>query len=1159
MFDATTSIFDRRSVTMPLKSSVSIIALGVAGLGLSPAMAQSATAGAAVLATTIQAATQQDSSEQNQQLGTPSEQAADDQDQADGDADVIVVTGFRESLRGAQAIKKNADVIVDSVTAEDIGALPDRSVTETLQRIPGVTINRFAAGVDPDHFSVEGSGVVVRGLTYVGSRFNGREAFSAGNSSGLSFADVPSELLAGVDVFKTPSADMIEGGIAGIVNLRTRLPFDQKDSLIAGSLEMNYGDFINKGAPTASILGSKRWQTGIGDIGILGSASYSQLYSRADRLGISGFRPRTTYSDGTRTDVIPFDGATEGPSILFPRGAVLGSQEFDRKRYGYSAALQWESNDGTLAATLQFLRSDARQTWGEHTIEIATDNVAAAGDSHAVAGTSINYDDSGLFESGFITGMTGWRADQQTDDIRTPISALQSNNIVRAHEEQIVTSDYSANLRWTPTDTLAFNFDYQHVDSRSTVTDNTLWVSTYQDAAIKLNGTDLPDVTFLPPQNCESVNYDPATMSCAGTPGTAAYPSYFTGSHQSYTDPYNSFYRAAMDHAEESDGDEDAFRVDGELSFPDTGFLKSIKAGGRYAKRQQTARFSIYNWGRLSEQWGNGGPVWLDDPVDGIPGGNGGAPLTDYEPFLFNDFLRGATGNPLNGDGRLFYSGNPVADQQAYEDYASLINQEWEPQVTCAADGRTINGGWNPLANRCGNLPGSKFQPGEVNPQSDENWAVYGLARIDTEFGNGLRLNGNVGLRYTHTNRTSEGFISFPAASNLPAAQDCIDAINVTVTNDQSFGNALCALSPDQLADIGNFLNGALIPNNVDLDYDYFLPSANFKLEVGGGVQFRVGYAKNVFPPQFGYSRNYQQVGVNAIPNVDANGNQIPIVVTPNPGGADNPNPDGSIGVIAPGQVRVQGQFNAGNPALLPTEADSFDFSAEWYFSSVGHLTAALFYKRLKNVVTNSTTRESFTNNGLTYDAIVTRPLNSDDIGKIKGAEISYQQTYDFLPGLLSGLGLQATYTFVDSSGVPQTTLSATDPDVAAGRVSAIPGDEFPLQGLSKHTVNVTPFLDIGAFSARASYNWRSRYLLTIRDVIDPFDPIFQRAYGQLDASISVEVNDHFKIGAQGVNLLATLTKTEAAVLDGNGDINYVPRQWYGSDRRISIFTRISF
>src|SRR4051794_8169030 len=70
------------------------------------------------------------------------------------DLEEIVVSGYRKSLQNARDLKRDSDVIVDSVTAADIGELPDRSVSEALQRIPGVVINRFAAGVDPDHFSV---------------------------------------------------------------------------------------------------------------------------------------------------------------------------------------------------------------------------------------------------------------------------------------------------------------------------------------------------------------------------------------------------------------------------------------------------------------------------------------------------------------------------------------------------------------------------------------------------------------------------------------------------------------------------------------------------------------------------------------------------------------------------------------------------------------------------------------------------------------------------------------------------------------------------------------------------------------------------------------------------------------------------------------------
>ncbi|MGJ3627668.1 TonB-dependent receptor plug domain-containing protein [Sphingomonas sp. MMS24-JH45] len=97
-----------------------------------------------------------------------------------------MVTGIRASLANAQSLKRDADTVVDAIAAQDIGALPDRSVTEALQRAhTGVTISRFAAATDPDHFSSEGSGIVVRGLNYVRSEFNGRDSFSANSGRGL--------------------------------------------------------------------------------------------------------------------------------------------------------------------------------------------------------------------------------------------------------------------------------------------------------------------------------------------------------------------------------------------------------------------------------------------------------------------------------------------------------------------------------------------------------------------------------------------------------------------------------------------------------------------------------------------------------------------------------------------------------------------------------------------------------------------------------------------------------------------------------------------------------------------------------------------------------------------------------------------------------------
>ncbi len=1025
---------------------------------------------------------------------------ADDAAVAAPDDDAIVVSGYRAALDSASKRKKNSDTISDSVTAEDIGALPDRSVTETLQRIPGISINRFAAGVDPDHFTAEGSGVVVRGLTYVRSEFNGRDAFTANNGRALGFADVPSELLGGVDVFKSLPADHIEGGIAGTVDLRTRKPFDSPKSFVSASLEMNYSDFARKSAPTGAIVASKRWDTSIGEIGILGSFNYSKLYSRADRIAISHFKPRGLNAAGQlATGAEPVVGYG-----LLPSGAVMGTQEFGRVRKGASAALQWRSNDGGVEATFEFLRSDAKQAWTEHTIEITTDNVDSQGGAFAAPGTSFGFDDSGVFTDGIITGNTGWRNDQNSGVGRVPVRGLQSNNIRRDHAERNLTNDFSANLKWKVTERLTAVVDFQHVTSKVLVDDNTLWASTYQDAKIQNNGNALPTITFLPPTNC--------TPSCSGAPGSSNNPTYFTGTHQSFVDPFNSFYRASMDHTERSNGNEDAARIDLKYDFDEDNFIDSIKAGYRFSERDQAARFSTYNWGVLSEQWGgNPGPVWLDNP----------AAAGTYEQFGFNNFFGGAVQDPTGGQGRLFYAGNTVNNYAGYSADALRIAQAWGG-----------GGTWRPLAARNGVVAGTPFLPGEINAAKERNNAAYVMAIFGKDFDGGKSLSGNIGLRYTKTDRTSIGgaFVSNTTNNFGTRLTSCSNPLNT---------DSFCLLGADvKAALVASDTGGAAsyVPSVAKFSYQFWLPSINVKLDMGNGLQFRAAYFKGVAPPDFGLTRNYLRIDS--------------IQVATNP--------------TAPTVPFLTGSVTAGNPFLKPTSSDNFDLTAEYYFGKGGQISAALFYKELKNVIVGNQFTNTVAVGSTTANINGYQPINSPDKGKVKGFELSYQQNYDFLPGILGGLGLQANYTYVDSKGVKQNTLSSTDPNVAAGNVSNIPGENFPLQGLSKHSFNIVPYFEKGPLTLRAAYSWRSTYLLTLRDVITPFDPIFQRAYGQLDGSVSVKVNDNFTLAMEGVNLLNSLVETSAAVYDRPAadpakKIVQVPRQWYKTDRRFTISARIRF
>ena len=172
--------------------------------------------------------------------------------------------------------------------------------------------------------------------------------------------------------------------------------------------------------------------------------------------------------------------------------------------------------------------------------------------------------------------------------------------------------------------------------------------------------------------------------------------------------------------------------------------------------------------------------------------------------------------------------------------------------------------------------------------------------------------------------------------------------------------------------------------------------------------------------------------------------------------------------------------------------------------------------------------------------------MNSDG-GTLKGVEVAYQQTYDFLPGLLSGLGAGLTYTYVDAGDFNNASLGSEQSPLAGG---------LPLAGVSKHTINAVGFYEKGPLSFRLAYNWRSEFVQTPRDVIFPFSPIYGEATGQLDGSIFVSVTKQLKLGIQGVNLLDEVTQT-SQVIDFDG--TRATRSAFRNDRRFTFLARFEF
>ncbi len=1046
----------------------------------------------------------------------------------DEEEDAIVVVGIRKSLESAADIKRDADTFVDVITASDIGALPDRSVSEALQRVPGVSVLRFAGPDDPDHFAVEGAGVAIRGLPFVRSELNGRDVFGAGPGGSLGFEDVSPELLGSVVVFKNATADLIEGGAAGTVDLRTRLPFDSNDRVIALSGEINYSDFREEATPTVSGLYSDNFDTGIGRIGILGNISYSRLLSRADGVSIGDFRADNT-SGRTFVDpsnpVNPPDNFalntdTNGDLLFIPGGGGIRSQEFDRERLSYAAAFQWESNDGRWQATAQFLRSESELLWGENVVETVIDNSSPR---TTFDSSTFTFDNNGVFTGGTISDDNQWRGPNATAALLppafTPGTGGQQIATFRERFEEDITTDYGFNLKYAPTDNLRFNFDAQYIDASTDVVD------------VQFATSFFAPITFGPAQDgVPAVSFELPVGESAGF----------------FQDPSNFFLRSFLDHNTQNDADSFAFKADVEYDFSGDGFLKSVRAGARYNEQSTTIRESDFNWGNISEVWtaadinGNSGNDFNAIESILLLQGNSNPALDQalaglFTPFNFTNFQRGQ--NVGFGGAIPFYSGPGADDFAGYQQVLSNI---------LAAVGGSPSGA-NPLSQRSDVIPGTNFLPTEIGQIDRDNFAAY--VRFDFGADNilGGVLEGNVGVRYVHTSRSIPRSLTINPFNQLISnalVDQCAPGF-VPPAGSMFVAPGACDLGFANLQAFQAQFGAGVFEETVnDTSYDFFLPSFNAKLEFGGGHLIRFGYSRTLTRPTV--DQLNERIFLNVLPdaqNFDANGIQI------------NNDFGGFIG------------NTTGNASLLPQISDNFDLSWEWYFNQGGSLTISGFHKSISNfiafapldIVTDVTEFGPLTRNG---------EVNTEENGRVTGVEIAYQQFYDFLPGPLSGLGIQATYTFIDSEGVDNTANA----DLTMLDANGNPQDGTPIEDLpsiarfaidrdifprvSRHNFNIVGLYEKYGIEARAAYNWRSRFQLTQRDVIFPFNSIFQRATGQLDASIFYNINEHFKVGIQGVNLLDDITETEQTI---SGDGTTAPRNFFRNDRRYSLIARVRF
>ncbi|WP_016956680.1 TonB-dependent receptor [Catenovulum agarivorans] len=243
--------------------------------------------------------------------------------------EVIQVTGLRASMIKAQEIKMTSDSIMDVIVAEDIGKLPDKTAAESIARITGVQVTRSGD---------EANGVLIRGLPDVTTSYNGREIFT-GELRRVQLMDMPSQAIAGIEVYKSGTAKVIEPGLAGLVNIRTSRPFDFADQIVAGGIHVSYNDQSERTDPNYNLLYSNRWQTSLGEVGFLANVTKAQSqYYNGVRYG-EPFYPR----GAEWWDISPEQYA-DG-NFTFPIDVGIYNDGGKRERPSANVAIQWKPND----------------------------------------------------------------------------------------------------------------------------------------------------------------------------------------------------------------------------------------------------------------------------------------------------------------------------------------------------------------------------------------------------------------------------------------------------------------------------------------------------------------------------------------------------------------------------------------------------------------------------------------------------------------------------------------------------------------------------------------------------------------------------------------------------------------------------------------------
>lgn len=431
----------------------------------------------------------------------------------------IVVKGIRGGLMRASEIKRNASSFVDVIASTELGRFPDENVAESLQRMTGIQINRVRG---------EGSTVNIRGMPADFSRvqLNGRTlangSFSYGGgapgaaSRSFDFQVLPSEFISSLEVIKSPTADMQEGGLAGTVNVRTARPLSIDGRRIAlsafGALEGNSGEQ----SPRASGLYSNSFADG--RFGLLLTGAFTERQPETHRMYHEHFSAKNELTSGIDYNG---DGLIEDVDFNIPRGTRTEILREDRERVAFGGVLEFQPNDGLNLYVESFFTELEVESESLENLNLLIGTTAIGGDQ-SVPGVNLDPAGTVISDFDFDPELVG----QQFLGNEWITRLAQSGTDVRGNSrtEQRTTDTFSVALGGKyETDFWTVDAELNHSNSEQMADNlNLAQIQRFQVESIIIPGAEIPGIIIHDP---ESVRMDPNQGIVASLNGPFRVPS----------------------------------------------------------------------------------------------------------------------------------------------------------------------------------------------------------------------------------------------------------------------------------------------------------------------------------------------------------------------------------------------------------------------------------------------------------------------------------------------------------------------------------------------------------------------------------------------------------------------------------------------------------